>query len=114
MVCRTERSIQKFSGLRKLSGLQGIEAINNSRGMTNFLLAENVGIDYRSVMSILLRQLARYVVQKAASDPEVKEKMVKAARGVVAEIKQVAKEDNRAHAAGKAFRRTYEKLRSNR
>jgi hypothetical protein len=82
--------------------------------MTNFLLAENVGIDYRSVMSILLRQLARYVVQKAASDPEVKEKMVKAARGVVAEIKQVAKEDNPAHAAGKAFRRTYEKLRSNR
>ena len=82
--------------------------------MTNSLLAENVEIDYRSVMSILLRQLARYVVQKAASDPEVREKMVKAARGVVAEIKQVAKEDNRAHAAGKALRRTYEKLRSNR
>ena len=82
--------------------------------MTNFLLAENVGIDYRSVMSILLRQLARYVVQKAASDPEVKEKMVKAARGVVAETKQIAKKDNRAQAAGQALRRAYEKLRSNR
>ncbi len=65
-------------------------------------------------MSILLRQIARYVVKKAASDPEVREKMVKAARGVVAETKQIAKEDNRAHATSQALRRAYEKLRSNR
>lgn len=82
--------------------------------MTNSRLAENVGIDYRSVMSVLLRQIARYVVQKAASNPEVREKMVKVARGVVAETKQIAKEDNRAHAAGQALRQAYEKLRSNR
>lgn len=65
-------------------------------------------------MSLLMRHIARYVVQKAASDPEVREKMVKAARGVVAETKQIAKEDNRAHAAGQVIRRTYEKLRNNR
>jgi hypothetical protein len=65
-------------------------------------------------MSVLLRQIARYVVQKAASNPEVREKMVKVARGVVAETKQIAKEDNRAHAAGQALRQAYEKLRSNR
>jgi hypothetical protein len=82
--------------------------------LTNSRLAENVGIDYRSVMSVLLRQIARYVVQKAASNPEVREKMVKVARGVVAETKQIAKEDNRAHAAGQALRQAYEKLRSNR
>lgn len=71
-------------------------------------------IDYRSAMSLLLRQIVRYAVQKAASDPEVREKIVKAARGVVAETKQIAKEDNRAHATGQALRRTYEKLRNNR
>jgi hypothetical protein len=65
-------------------------------------------------MSLLLRQIARYVVQKAASNPEVREKMVKAARGVVAETKQIAKEDNRAYAAGQALRRAYDKIRSNR
>lgn len=64
-------------------------------------------------MSLLLRQIARYVVQKAASDPEVREKMVEAARGVVKETMQIAKEDNRAHAAGQSLRRAYDKLRSN-
>ncbi len=65
-------------------------------------------------MSGLLRQIARHVVEKAASDPEVREKMVKAARGVVEETKQIAKEDNRAQAAGQAIRRVFENLRSNR
>ena len=65
-------------------------------------------------MSVLLRQIARYVVQKAASNPEVRENILKAARGVAAETKQIAKKDNRAQAAGQALRRAYEKLRSNR
>ena len=65
-------------------------------------------------MSILLRQIARYIVQQAASNPRVREKILKAARGVVAETKQIAKKDNRAQAAGQALRRAYEKLRSNR
>ena len=65
-------------------------------------------------MSVLLRQIARYVAQKVASNPETREKVVKAARGVVEETKQIAKENDRAYAAGRAFRRVLGKLRSNR
>ncbi len=65
-------------------------------------------------MSVLLRQIARYVAQKVASNPETREKVVKAARGVVEETKQIAKEDDRAYAAGRAFRRALDKLQSNR
>lgn len=65
-------------------------------------------------MSVLLRQIARYVAQKAASDPEAREKVVKAARGVVEEAKQIAKEDDRAYAAGQAFRRAFHKLQRKR
>ena len=65
-------------------------------------------------MSVLLRQFARYVAQKTASDPEAREKVAKAARGVVEGAKQIAKEENRAYAAGRAFRRAFDKLRSNR
>jgi hypothetical protein len=65
-------------------------------------------------MSVLLRQIARYVAQKAASSPEAKELAVKVARGVVEETKQISKEDDRAYAAGQACRRAYKKLLSNR
>ena len=65
-------------------------------------------------MSVLLRKIARYVAQKAASNPEARENVVKAARGVVEEAKQIAKEDGRAYAAGRAFRRAFDKLQSNR
>lgn len=65
-------------------------------------------------MSVLLRRVARYVAQKAASDPEAREKMVKGARVVLAEAKQIAKEDDRAYAAGRAFRRAFDKLQGNR
>ena len=64
-------------------------------------------------MSVLLRQIARYVAQKAASEPETREKVVKVARGVVEQVKQIAKEDDRAYAAGRAFRRAFNKLKSN-
>ncbi len=65
-------------------------------------------------MSVLLRQIARYVAQKAASDPEAKEKVVKAARDVVEEAKKIAKKDDRAYAAGRAFRQAIDKLQGNR
>jgi len=65
-------------------------------------------------MSVLLRQIARYVGQRAASDPEAREKVVKIARGVVQEAKQIAKEDDRAYAAGRAFRRAFDKLQRDR
>ena len=62
-------------------------------------------------MSVLLRQIARYVAQKVAANPEIREKVVKA---VVEETKQIAKEDDRAYAAGRAFRRAFDKLLRNR
>ncbi len=65
-------------------------------------------------MSFLLRKVARYVAQKAASDPEAREKVLKGARVVVAEAKQIAKEDDRAYAAGRAFRRAFDKLQGSR
>ena len=77
----------------------------------NSRLAEIDAIGYRADMSLLLRQIVRYVAQKAASDPEVREKAVRAARGVVEDVKQIAGEDDRAFAAGRAVRRRFDKLR---
>ena len=75
-------------------------------------LAESVQVGYRAEMSVFLRQILRFAAQKASSNPEVREKVVKAARGVVDEAKQIAKEDDRAYAAGRAFRKALDKLRS--
>ncbi len=65
-------------------------------------------------MSIFLRQIARYVAKKAASDPQAREKMVKTARLAVDEVRQVAREKDKAYAAGKAFRRAFEKFQNDR
>ena len=77
----------------------------------NSRLAEIDAIGYRANMSLLLRQIVRYVAQKAASDPEVREKAVRAARGVVEDVKQITGEDDRAFVAGRAVRRRFDKLR---
>ena len=77
-------------------------------------MAKIAAIEYRGAMSVLLRQIARYVAQKAASDPQTREKVVMAARDVVEEVKQIARKDDRAYAAGRAFRRAFDKLQSNR
>ena len=63
-------------------------------------------------MSVLLRYIARYLAQKAASDPRVREKVLKAARGVVEKAEKIANENDRAYAAGRAFRRAFDKLQS--
>lgn len=104
----------KVSGLILLIHVAVHISIKWHLSLTNYRLAENIRINYRSLMSILLRQIARYIVQKAASDPEVREKTLKAVRSVVAETKQIAEKDNRTQAASQALRRAYEKLRSNR
>jgi uncharacterized membrane protein len=65
-------------------------------------------------MSLLFRKIARYVAQKAATDPAVKETMAKVARSVVDESKHIAKQDDRAYAAGRAFRRAFDRLQNNR
>ena len=63
---------------------------------------------------MLLRQLARYVVRKAASDPVIRERAVHIARGVVDEARQIAGKEDRALATGQAVRRAWEKLREGR
>ena len=77
-------------------------------------LAAVCQIGYRGAMSMMLRQIARYLAQKAASDPEAKQKAIDAARVAVDEAKQIAREDDRAYAAGRACRRALDKLLTNR
>ncbi len=61
-------------------------------------------------MSMLLRQFARHLIQKVASDPVAREKAAKVASGVVKEARHIASKDDRAFAAGKAVRRALNKL----
>jgi hypothetical protein len=65
-------------------------------------------------MSVLLRQITRYVAQRAASDPVAREKVVKGARVVFEEAKQIAKENDRAYADGRTFRKAFDKLQNDR
>ncbi len=65
-------------------------------------------------MSFLLRHIARYVVQKLASNPQAREKAARVARVVVGEARQIAREENKARAAGRALRRAMNKLRGDR
>ncbi len=65
-------------------------------------------------MSFLLRHIARYAAQKLASNPQAREKAVKAARVVAGEVRQIARREDRARAAGQAFRRAMNKLRGDR
>ncbi len=60
-------------------------------------------------MSFLLRHIARYAAQKLASDPRAREK---AARVTVVggEVRQIARGEDRARAAGRALRRAMNKL----
>jgi hypothetical protein len=62
----------------------------------------------------ILRQLIYYLAQKAAADPEAREKVTKAARGVFQKTRQIAKEDDRAYAAGRAVRQAFDRLKSKR
>jgi hypothetical protein len=65
-------------------------------------------------MSFLLRHIARYAAQKLASDSRVREKAAKAARVVVGEARQIAREEDKARAAGRSLRRAMNKLQGDR
>jgi len=65
-------------------------------------------------MSFLLRHIARYATRKLAADPRAREMAAKAARVVVDEARQIAREDNKARAAGRALRRVMNKLQGER
>ena len=65
-------------------------------------------------MSFLLRHIARYAAQKLASDSRAREKAAKAARVVVGEARQTAREEDKARAAGRSLRRAMNKLQGDR
>ncbi len=65
-------------------------------------------------MTFLLRHIARYAAQKIAADPRAREKAAKAARVVVGEARQIARQKDRARAAGRAVRRAMNKLQGGR
>jgi hypothetical protein len=65
-------------------------------------------------MSFFLRHIGRYAAQKLASDPRAREKAAKVANAVVSEVSQIAREEDRARAAGRALRRAMNKLLGNR
>ncbi len=65
-------------------------------------------------MSFLLRNIARYAVQKLASNPQARETAAKAARVVIDEARQVARKKDKARAAGQAVRRAMNKLQGDR
>ena len=61
-------------------------------------------------MSVLFRQFARYALRKAAANPQVQAKAAEAARFAVEEAKEVARDEDRPRAAGRAVRRALDKL----
>jgi len=61
-------------------------------------------------MSFFLRHIGRYAAQKLASNPKAREKAAKVANEVVKEAKQIAREEDKARAAGQAVRRAMKKL----
>ena len=65
-------------------------------------------------MSLFLRQIARYAAQKLTSDTRAREKTANAARVVVEEAKQITRQEDKARAAGRAFRRAMNKLKGDR
>ncbi len=65
-------------------------------------------------MAFILRHIARYAAQKIASNPRAREAAAKAARVVVNEAKLIAREKEKARAAGRAVRRALNKLQGDR
>ena len=69
---------------------------------------------YSTAVSLLLRQIARFAARRIASDPRVRAKAAEAARHAVEEVKQIAREEDRPRAAGRAVRRALRKLQGDR
>jgi len=61
-------------------------------------------------MAFFLHNIARFAAKKIAADPRAREHAAKAARVVADEAKQIAREKNKAEAAGRALRRVIKKL----
>jgi hypothetical protein len=77
-------------------------------------LAAHGRFGYYVAMSFLLRHIGRYAAQKLAADPRAREKAAKIARVVVGEVRQIARGEDRARAAGRALRRAMNKWQGDR
>lgn len=64
-------------------------------------------------MSFLLRNLVRFAARKVAKDPEMRARATRAARTLAQEARQIAGEEDRARAAGRAVRRALDKFQGN-
>ena len=62
-------------------------------------------------MNPLLMKIVGQVVRRAAKDPVARRHIVVAAKKVVEEGREIGGSEDRAYAAGKAMRRTLNKLR---
>ena len=83
--------------------VSSLEFDNYSAGRTPYF-------SLRSIMAFLLRHIARYAVRKIASDPVARDQATRAARGVAKEVKQIARDEEPAKAAGRAMRRAINRL----
>ncbi len=112
-------TLRKFAAVvRKVAPCLNPEAHQKlqwpARHVTAKFVAALVQIGYVARMSMILRQIARYVAQRAASEPEANEKAFTAAQVVADEAKHIAKEDDRDHATGRTARRAFDRLLSGR
>ena len=57
------------------------------------------------LMSLLLKNLARHVVRKVAAHPRSRELAAEAAQKAADEIRQIARDEDPAYAAGRSVRR---------
>lgn len=65
-------------------------------------------------MAVWFRHIARYAARRIAADPAARETAARVARGAADEVRQIAKSDDRARAAGRAVRRMLDKLQDER
>ena len=62
-------------------------------------------------MVLMISRFARYAARRIAANPKARDMAVKAAKGIADEAKSVAKEEDKARAAGRSVRRLVKSLR---
>ena len=63
-------------------------------------------------MNPILRHVAGYAVRRLAADPEFRARAMRVARAALDEGQKIARDEDRARAAGRAVRRALDKLNS--
>ncbi len=65
-------------------------------------------------MAVWFNHLVRFAAQRLAANPEVQQKAAETARTVVDEARLIVNDEDRARAAGRAFRRALNGLKGDR